>query len=70
MKIVEVGNLYMDLVVQIPNLPKPGEALLGGVLKTFPGGKGVNQAVAAARLEAQVTMIGCMGGDAFGNVMK
>jgi len=60
----------MDLVVQIPQIPRPGETLLGGVFKTFPGGKGANQAVAAARLGAHVTMIGCLGDDAFGREMR
>ena len=58
MKIVVVGSLNMDLVVRMPQIPRPGETLLGGVFKTFPGGKGANQAVAAARLGAHVTMIG------------
>ena len=66
MHIVVVGSLNMDLVVRLPQIPKPGETLLGGVFKTYPGGKGANQAVAAARLGAQVTMIGCVGDDAFG----
>ncbi len=66
MKIVVVGSLNMDLVVQIPVIPRSGETLLGGVFKTFPGGKGANQAVAAARLGADVIMVGCVGGDAFG----
>ena len=48
--IVVVGSLNMDLVVRMPQIPRPGETLLGGVFKTFPGGKGANQAVAAARL--------------------
>jgi len=63
MKIVVVGSLNMDLVVRMPKIPRPGETLLGGVFKTFPGGKGANQAVAAARLGAHVTMIGCVGDD-------
>jgi ribokinase len=70
MKIVVVGSLNMDLVVRMPQIPHPGETLLGGVFKTFPGGKGANQAVAAARLGAHVTMIGCVGGDAFGQEMR
>jgi len=70
MKIVVVGSLNMDLVVRMPQIPRPGETLLGGVFKTFPGGKGANQAVAAARLGAHVTMIGCVGGDAFGQEMR
>jgi len=60
----------MDLVVRMPRIPRPGETLLGGVFKTFPGGKGANQAVAAARLGGKVTMIGCVGDDAFGREMR
>jgi ribokinase len=70
MHIVVVGSLNMDLVVRMPQIPKPGETLLGGVFKTFPGGKGANQAVAARRLGAQVTMIGCVGNDAFGKELR
>lgn len=70
MHVIVVGSLNMDLVVRIPQIPRPGETLLGGVFKTFPGGKGANQAVAAARLGAHVTMIGCVGGDAFGREMR
>jgi sugar/nucleoside kinase (ribokinase family) len=60
-RIVIVGSLNMDLVVRMPTIPRPGETLLGGVFATFPGGKGANQAVAAARLGGQVTMIGRVG---------
>lgn len=70
MHVIVVGSLNMDLVVRMPQIPRPGETLLGGVFKTFPGGKGANQAVAAARLGAHVTMIGCVGGDAFGQEMR
>src|SRR5437870_1904195 len=56
----------MDLVVRVPALPLPGDTVLGDRLLTVPGGKGANQAVAAARLGAQVRMIGRVGGDAFG----
>ena len=69
MHVLVVGSLNMDLVVRMPQIPRPGETLLGGVFKTFPGGKGSNQAVAAARLGARVTMIGCVGNDAFGREM-
>jgi len=69
MHVVVVGSLNMDLVVRMPQIPQPGETLLGGVFKTFPGGKGANQAVAAARLGAKVTMIGCVGSDGFGRDM-
>jgi ribokinase len=70
MNIVVVGSLNMDLVVRMPKIPRPGETLLGGVYRTFPGGKGANQAVAAARLGAHVTIIGCVGDDAFGREMR
>ena len=66
MNIVVVGSINMDLVVCLPRIPRPGETLLGGDFNTFPGGKGANQAVAAARLGAHVSMIGCVGADAFG----
>jgi ribokinase len=66
-RIVVVGSFNMDLVVRMPAIPRPGETLLGGVFATFPGGKGANQAVAAARLGGEVTMIGRVGADAFGD---
>jgi ribokinase len=68
-KILVVGSLNMDLVVRMPAIPRPGETLLGGKFATFPGGKGANQAVAAARLGAQVIMVGKVGDDAFGQQM-
>ena len=64
--IVVVGSSNTDLVVTLPALPKPGETLLGGDLLTAQGGKGANQAVAAARLGAAVTLVGCVGNDDFG----
>jgi ribokinase len=64
--IVVVGSINMDLVVRAPHLPQPGETILGSDFKTFPGGKGANQAVAAARLGGRVKMIGRVGSDAFG----
>jgi ribokinase len=64
--IVVVGSLNMDLVVRTSRHPQPGETLLGSDFKTFPGGKGANQAVAAARLGGKVRMIGRVGADAFG----
>jgi len=57
----------MDLVVNVPRHPQIGETLLGGSFATFPGGKGANQAVAAARMGARVSMIGCVGNDGFGD---
>lgn len=65
-KVLVVGSINMDLVVEAGKFPAPGETLLGKRFSTFPGGKGANQAVAARRLGAQVTMIGCVGADAFG----
>lgn len=65
-RIVVVGSLNMDIVVQTNRYPKPGETILGNNVQFIPGGKGANQAVAAARLGAQVSMIGAVGEDAFG----
>jgi ribokinase len=61
-----VGGINMDLVVQVPHIPRPGETVPGGNLARFPGGKGANQAVAACRLGASVAMVGQVGQDAFG----
>lgn len=65
-RVLVVGSINMDLVVETRKFPAPGETLLGQRFRTFPGGKGANQAVAARRLGAQVAMIGCVGADAFG----
>lgn len=65
-----VGSLNMDLVIRTPHLPAPGETVSGGPFATHPGGKGANQAVAAARLGAAVTMVGRIGGDAFGERLR
>lgn len=64
------GSLNMDLVIRTSHLPRTGETVLGGAFATFPGGKGGNQAVAAARLGAAVTMIGRVGADAFGRNLR
>ena len=66
-KILVVGSINMDLVVRVPHSPKPGETVLGGNFETFPGGKGANQAVAAARMDGEVTMVGRVGSDDFGD---
>ncbi|MBT2760927.1 ribokinase [Paenibacillus sp. ISL-20] len=68
-KIVVIGSASMDLVVTSTKRPGAGETVLGDSFKTVPGGKGANQAVAAARLGAEVTMIGCVGEDSFGETI-
>lgn len=69
-KLLVVGSLNMDLVVNIARHPQIGETILGGKFSTFPGGKGANQAVAAARMGAAVTMIGRVGQDGFGDELR
>lgn len=68
--VVVVGSINMDLVVEVSHIPLPGETLLGDRLSYLPGGKGANQAVAAARMAAQVTMIGRVGADGFGEQLR
>lgn len=65
--ITVVGSINMDLVVRTSRFPKQGETALGDLYTTVPGGKGANQAVAAARLGGKVQMIGAVGTDAFGD---
>ncbi len=64
--IVVVGSVNMDVVAKAPRFPQPGETISGSQFTTTPGGKGANQAVAAARLGAQVKMIARVGSDVFG----
>jgi ribokinase len=68
-KIVVIGSSSMDLVVTSEKRPGAGETVLGTSFKTVPGGKGANQAVAAARLGADVSMIGRVGDDHYGNAI-
>ena len=70
-KIVVAGSLNMDLSVRVGHIPAAGETILGGDLLESPGGKGANQAYAAAKLAvgAQVLMLGCVGQDDFGREM-
>lgn len=68
-RIVVIGSASMDLVVTSAKRPGAGETVLGDSFKTVPGGKGANQAVAAARLGAEVTMVGCVGDDSFGETI-
>ncbi|MCM3162326.1 ribokinase [Metabacillus litoralis] len=69
-KILVIGSINMDLVTQTKIVPKTGETVLGTSFLTVPGGKGANQAIAAAKLGADVTMLGCIGDDAFGIELK
>jgi len=65
-KIVVVGSSNTDLIIKVPEIPRPGETLLGGEFMTFPGGKGANQAVAASRAGGDVVFIAAVGDDAYG----
>ena len=65
-EIVVVGSSNTDMVVKTPRFPEPGETILGGDFYMFPGGKGANQAVAAARLGGKINFICCVGDDIFG----
>lgn len=65
-KIVVVGSSNTDMIIQLDNIPVPGETVLGGKFSIAPGGKGANQAVAAARAGGQVDFIACVGEDMLG----
>ena len=65
-KILVFGSINTDLVTYADSLPSPGETVTGGKFQSFPGGKGANQAVAAARAGAAVEMFGCVGDDSLG----
>ena len=67
--ILVIGSLNADLVVRAPHFPQPGETISGEDLQTIPGGKGANQAVAAARQGAHVSMLGRVGKDTFGPLL-
>src|SRR5512134_821615 len=66
MNILVIGSMNADLVVRSPRFPKPGETISGEDLQIIPGGKGANQAVAAARQGRSVAMVGRVGDDSFG----
>jgi ribokinase len=63
--IVVVGSINLDLIAKVDRLPEPGETVRGSSFATAPGGKGANQALAAARAGAQVRMVGAVGKDSF-----
>ncbi len=67
-KIIVIGSSNTDMVVKVPHVPSPGETILGSDFMTIPGGKGANQAVAAARTGADVTFVACVADDAFGEL--
>ncbi|MGB9407456.1 MAG: PfkB family carbohydrate kinase, partial [Terracidiphilus sp.] len=68
--IVVVGSINMDLVSNVPHIPRVGETVLGNHFQMYAGGKGANQAVGVARLEYPVKMIGMVGRDAFGKQLR
>ena len=68
--IVVVGSANLDIVVPVPHHPQRGETVLGADHVQVPGGKGANQAVAAARLGGDVSFVGCVGADPAGNVLR
>lgn len=70
MRVAVVGGINMDLVVATERLPNPGETINGGDLQQFGGGKGANQAIAAARMGAEVSLIGRVGNDDFGAALR
>ena len=63
--VVVLGGINMDLVTMTPRFPVPGETVVGTRFLTYPGGKGANQAVAAARMGADTLMVGRVGDDMF-----
>ncbi|MEM6425898.1 MAG: ribokinase [Cyanobacteria bacterium P01_D01_bin.128] len=69
MTVLVFGSLNIDLVTQVSRLPNPGETLLGDRFTTVPGGKGANQAVAAAGLGVKTAMVGRVGADSFGQTV-
>jgi len=70
MGVLIVGSLNIDIVTYLEKMPEPGETVVGDRLETFPGGKGLNQAVAAARAGGEVVMVGVLGNDSHSNMLK
>src|SRR5512135_1543222 len=69
-RIIVIGSSNTDMVIKSKKLPVPGETILGGTFLMNPGGKGANQAVAAARLQGKVTFVAKTGNDVFGAEAK
>src|SRR5919109_3219354 len=69
-RVIVVGSVNVDLVVNVPFLPHPGETVTGGRFDRHHGGKGGNQAVAAARLGAPTSFVGAVGDDDFGRAAQ
>ena len=69
-RVVVLGSINMDLITRTPSLPEPGETVLGTSFTTAPGGKGANQAIAAAKAGSPVAFIGAVGDDAFGESLR
>ncbi|HEX5223093.1 MAG TPA: ribokinase [Verrucomicrobiae bacterium] len=65
--ILVIGSSNTDMIAKVPRIPRPGETILGGQFTTASGGKGANQAVAAARAGGEVCFVGCVGNDVFGD---
>lgn len=68
-KILVVGSINMDLLVSTDEIPRPGETVMGNDLSQIPGGKGANQAVAMSKLNSDVTFLGKIGNDPFGETL-
>ncbi len=68
--VLVVGSINMDQIFRLDHLPRPGETMLAGDVITVPGGKGANQAVAAARMGGRVQMVGRLGADPFGRSLR
>ena len=69
-KILVIGSLNMDMVAEVHHTPTAGETILTDTMRLIPGGKGANQACAAGKLGAKVTMLGAVGKDSYGRILK